>query len=223
MTIHVTWDTGEVQGFAFSADGENVFEKIQTLVDFIEDIRTQQTNRKIRLVEVAFEVGGISQESAKYLRNRLEVQLRRVNKDTTQVIATCKPENIPNMMLAVYSAVDVGEKLERLNHLKSISLLTDAAAKAKAQQNVKTGAIRPDCPLVLYITKLNGLPVTEDNIIRIRMQLEKLPDRKDILLLAYKELFKEEYPDPKKDTGVKDLFLSSDDDFAKLAEMWKVK
>ena len=95
------------------------------------------------------------------------------------------------------------------------------ALKAAAQQNVKTGALRQDCPLIKFIVETNGLQVTGDNIVKVMQQLERMPDRKEILQLAYSTLFKEEVPDPKKNTSIKEMFLMDDSDFSSFVKQYK--
>lgn len=211
--MYATFETGEVKRFDLAIkNGGTVFDRIPQIQAQVEQIERDQT-KKVKLIEVSFEVAGISNGAAKYLKNHLGVELKKVNGESTQVTMCCKPENIGTTLLAVMAAVEVGETYDKIHKLKQIDIRTNNSAKAMAQHNIKAGAVNRDCPLIHWIVKQNGMPVTGDSIDQVRMVIEKMPDKRELLAMAYNEVFGEPYPDPKKDASIKDMFTMNDIDF----------
>lgn len=207
MEVYITFDNNEIEKDAITCGG--IFYSAEAISSLIKRAEAQH-RMKAKQIEFSVETGMISDEAAKFLRKNYPLSLKKLNGSACLVTFSCEPEKAVSAFITTMSAVDVGEKTEKLLQWEAARAKTGTEAKARAQQHIKAGLVDRGCPVVMFITELNS-PVVDGNSIQKTVNfLINFPEKRDLMEKAYERLYGESFPDKKKAQFDPKIFSNND-------------
>lgn len=198
----------------------SVFSTIQQIRELVETYESE-TNKKVKMMEIAINVPTISDDAVKYLKNTMGIIVRKSSDDKVRLEISCSPGNIDTYLLASLSAINIGTDYAKYDELKiSGSKNTVAQLKKAAQENIMNMLYSTNCPVLKHICQQNFGNISAEtmNLTSKTLMGFKATEVKKIFIEVYETIFNEPFPGNESKKFKLEYWQASENDFLKMIQ-----